>query len=107
MPRYDEMDEVLRHVRERLTGEAARTEEAIPAPQPSRDSGWGNGQYDRIVACAQSLLRDAEQLRELLDAEHIHTLSSAQHEHVLSALNAVMHELWSAEVMLRRARLHE
>jgi hypothetical protein len=107
MPRYDEMDDLLRHVRQRLVDEVAPTEPAAAEPRPSLDVLPPDGQYDRVLARIQSLLRDAELLREHLGAEHVHTLSAVQHEHVLAALNSVMQELWSSEVMLRRARLHE
>jgi hypothetical protein len=107
MPRYDEMDDLLRHVRERLVGESAETEPAAAEPRPSLDVLRQAGQYERVLACAQALLREAESLREALGAEHVHTLSATQHEHVLSVLNSVMKELWSSEVMLRRAALHD
>jgi len=106
MPRYDEMDDLLRHVRERLAGESAETE-PVAESWPSFDVLRQDGQYERVLACTQALLRDAESLREALGAEHVHTLSATQHEHVLSVLNSVMQELWSSEVALRRAALHD
>jgi hypothetical protein len=107
MPRYEGMTDLLRHVRERLVDESAPTEPTAAESRPSLDVLRQDGQYERIVASAQTLMREAELLRELLGAEHVHTLSAAQHEHVLSVLNSVMQELWSSEVTLRRARLHD
>jgi len=109
MPRYDEMEDLLRQVRARLGLEETPTEsqspavESRPTPMAMRESR----QYERVMDCTRALLREAEALRELLGPEHVHTLSATQHEHVLSVLNSVLQELWSSEVTLRRARLHD
>lgn len=109
MPRYEEMDDLLQRVRDRLVDLPGETETA-----PSREesaSSWdvvpAEEQYDRVLACTQGLLRDAELLRELLGADYLDTLNAAQFEHILSVLNSVMQELWSSEVSLRRAELHD
>lgn len=107
MPRYEEMDDLLRRVRERLVNEAASTGPTAALYRPSWDVIRPDDPYERVLACIQALVRDAELLHELLGAEHVHSLSAEQHEHVLSILNSVMQELWSSEVMLRRAGLHD
>jgi hypothetical protein len=107
MPRYDEMDDLLRHVRARLGHEEVPTESAAVEPQPALDAESQSRHYERVMACTQAVLRDAEALRELLGPEHVYTLSATQHEHVLSVLSAVLQELWNSEVTLRRARLHD
>ena len=109
MPRYDEMDDLLRQVRARLGLEETPSESHSPAVEarPTLETMRESRQYERVMECTQSLLRDAEALRELLGPEHVHTLSATQHEHILSVLNSVLQELWSSEVMLRRARLHD
>ncbi len=105
MPRYDEMDDLLRRVRDRLV-------DADPEAQPEAAQPWlsvaaQEDQCERVLACTQALMRDAELLRELVAGEHLHALSAVQHEHVLSVLSSVMQELWSSEVTLRRAELHD
>jgi hypothetical protein len=107
MPRYDEMDDLLSRVRERLVDEAAPTETPAAASRRSFDSLQQDRQYEDVLACNQALLRHAESLRELVSAENAHTLTAAQQEHILSVLNSVMQELWSSEVTLRRAGLHD
>jgi hypothetical protein len=107
MPRYDEMDDLLSRVRERLVGEVDPTETPAVASRPAYDTLQQDRQYEAVLACTQALLRDAESLHELLGSENVHILSAAQQEHVLSVLNSVMQEFWSSEVTLRRAGLHE
>ncbi len=109
MPRYDEMDDLLRQVRACLGHEEAPTESQSPAVEsrPALEAMRQSRQYERVMDCTRTLLRDAEVLRELLGPEHVHTLSATQHEHILSVLNSVLQELWSSEVTVRRARLHD
>lgn len=107
MPRYDEMDDLLRHVRARLGPEKAPPESPTVESRPALDVRSQNQQYERVIDSTQAVLRDAEALRELLGLEHIYALNATQHEHILSILNAVLQELWSSEVTLRRARLHD
>lgn len=109
MARYDEMDDLLRQVRARLGHEEAPAKSQLPAveSQPPLEAVQQSGQYERVMDCTESLLRDAEALRALLGPEHVHTLSATQHEHILSVLNSVLQELWSSEVTVRRARLHD
>jgi hypothetical protein len=107
MPRYDEMDDLLSRVRERLVDEATPSEPPAAASRPSLDMLQQDRQFEAALACTRALLHHAESLRELLGAENVHTLSAAQQEHVLSVLNSVMQELWSSEVTLRRAGLHD
>ncbi|HEY8684080.1 MAG TPA: hypothetical protein VIO57_00580 [Chloroflexota bacterium] len=107
MPRYDEMDDLLRQVRARLGQEEAPIESPAVEARPTRDAVQQNRQYERVIECTHALLRDAEALRELLGPEHVYTLSAGQHEHIQSVLNSVLQELWSSEVTLRRVRLHD
>lgn len=106
MPRYDEMDDLLRRVRNRLVGTETESEDAPPARLPiglQRDED----QYERVLACTQALLNQAELLRELTGMEALSDWSAAQREHVLTVLARVVRELWSAEVAVRRAGLHD
>jgi hypothetical protein len=109
MPRYDEMDDLLRRVRARLGPEEAPTEFQAPVVEsrPALEAARQSRQYERVMDCTQSLLHDAEALRALLSPEQIHTFSATQHEYILSVLNSVLQELWSTEVTVRRARLHD
>jgi hypothetical protein len=107
MPRYEEMDDLLRQVRARLGQEEVPTESPEVEARPVLGTMRQDWQYERVITGIQVLLRDAEALRELLGTEQIHTLSATQHEHVLLVLNSVLQELWSSEVTLRRARSHD
>jgi hypothetical protein len=107
MPRYEEMDDLLRQVRARLGQEEVPTESPEVEVRPVLDGVRQDRQYERVMAGMQALLRDAEALRELLGPEQAHTLSATQYEHVLSVLDSVLQELWNSEVTVRRARLHD
>ena len=105
MPRYDEMDDLLRRVRDRLVETAAETRDASEARSPlnlQRD----DDQYERVLACMQALLHQAEVLRELTEMAELSGWSASQREHVLTVLAGVARELWNAEVTVRRAGLH-
>ncbi|HEX6510493.1 MAG TPA: hypothetical protein VF221_22925 [Chloroflexota bacterium] len=105
MPRYEEMDDLLQRVRNRFAERPADAEQSREMGRPSVDVLKADGQYEGAVACMQALVRDAESLRDLLSSEHAQSLGSKQHEHLLSLLNSVLQELWSSEVLLRRAAL--
>ena len=102
MPRYEGMEDLLRRVRERLVDEPAAMETGTAAHAYPMDRT-----YEQVLTCMQGLMRQAEVLRNTLSAEQIHALSPKQQEHILLELNAVMQELWSSEVLLRRAGLNE
>ena len=68
MPRYDEMDDLLRQVRARLGLEEIPTESQSPAIEvrPAPDAVQQSRLYERVMTCTEALLHDAEALRALL-----------------------------------------
>lgn len=102
MPRYEEMDDLLRRVRERLVDGLPERAVVDAKPQSSPPVFSLEGQYECALECMQALLRTAEALREHVGAECAQTFTQEQHEHLLSLLSAVMRELWSSEVALQR-----
>jgi hypothetical protein len=100
--RYEGMEDILQRVRKRLgEPEAPAT---IPPPEsaatlavPLREQ-----QYLRTVDAAQSLLRSAETLKEMLSSEYVRSLNSEQQEHLLTILGQIFHDLWAVEGALQR-----
>ncbi len=107
MARYEDMDDVLRRVRERMVEVSQPSTCEEREVTPSFDVLHQEDHYERVEACVQTLTASSELLRELLASEHLAEFSSAQHSHLLSALNSILQQLWSSEVSLRRAALPE
>jgi hypothetical protein len=58
-------------------------------------------QYDTIVGNLTNLLRQANELREMVVAEDARILTEGRREHLLMLLGQVLEELWNTEATLQ------
>lgn len=98
MSRYEGMDRLLEGVRERAQrspGERVRQE------LPPSGARMTPEQYDTIVGNLTNLLRQANELREMVVAEDARILTEGRREHLLMLLGQVLEELWNTEATLQ------
>lgn len=101
MARYEGMEDILQRVRKRLGEPQAPALTAPPEPPAALAVPLREQQYLRTVDGAQSLLRSAETLKEMLSSEYVRTLNSEQQEHLLMIIGQIFHDLWAIEGALQ------
>lgn len=99
--RYEGMEDILQRVRKRLGEPQAPALTAPPEPPAALAMPLREQQYLRTVDGAQSLLRSAETLKEMLSSEYVRTLNSEQQEHLLMIIGQIFHDLWAIEGALQ------
>lgn len=104
MRRYDGMDDLLQSVRERILASKSRalpgrTESPFHVEVPIQDEA-----YDSVIGTLGVLLREAEQLQEMITGESARGLTEDQRDHILHMLGQVLEELWTAEACLQGVR---
>lgn len=97
MARYDGMDELLDGVRGRMADEQAAGSET-----PASDLGMPGIEYESALNRLLTLLRDAEQLHDLLKDPKYQDIPMGQIEDLLSTLDSVHRELRRCEAVIQR-----
>jgi hypothetical protein len=101
MARYEGMDRLLQGVRERIEAgqsraQVARSEHPLPLGVSVRDVT-----LDSMIGSLGILLREAQELREMVVSTESYTLSEEQRDRVLTLLGQVLEELWTCEASLQ------
>ncbi len=102
MPRYEGMDDLLQRVRDRLevVNPGLEAQTGAPAVPGRADRPERNERYESTLEVLLLLLRDAEQLGELVLPEDLYGLTREQREDLESILAKVLHQLWSCKAAL-------
>ena len=101
MPRYEGMDDLLQRVRDRLGVMDPQADPDADVPDLVNASSRSE-QYESILEVLLLLLRDAEQLGELVAPERLYSLTGEQHEDLQSILSKALRQLWSCKAALDR-----
>jgi hypothetical protein len=97
------MEDLLQRVRDRL---------GVMEPEIGSDAGASlpphgsrrDEQYESTLEILLLLLRDAEQLGELVAPERLHSLTAEQHDDLQSILSKALRQLWSCKAALERVK---
>jgi hypothetical protein len=103
MPRYEGMDDLLQRVRDRL-GVMDLEEGSGADASAVPDASYRNEQYESALEVLLLLLRDAEQLGELVTPERLYSLTGEQHDDLQSILSKALRQLWSCKAALERVK---
>lgn len=98
MPRYDEMDDIVRRVRDRLV--QGRPADVAPG-LPFSAHATGRDDYAEAVELIMLALRHAQQLHEHLNPDAIHCITSDEHDDLVNLLGRVIRELQSCQAGLQ------
>jgi hypothetical protein len=107
MARYEEMDKLLKGMRERLGVRPSNPQPEVPAersPAPPRPK---ESEYASLAIQLSTLQRESERLRRLLTPDHLESLTPAQRSDLVALLGQVMDELQRCEGSLAGIVYHE
>jgi hypothetical protein len=102
MARYEEMDELLERVRERMAKRPAPVEPSAEEARSLLRLRMQDAPEPNLTEAMQGLLNVARGLRDLLAPESVELLPSAQQEELLVLLRKVLHELQTCQNALQR-----